>query len=481
MLRMIFLSPLLVSGLLLSATCPVVAQIDTTRVEETSKKQDKEIQDQSKTIEEQQKQLEEQLRMIRSLETRVDQLATGTGQGMSEDEVKLRERIERLESKVDQPDELPSNIVMGGDVPGSFRIPGTNASVKFGGFVRNVVAGNAAELGTSNRFIVATIPVGDGRAGEGARLSFTAEQSRLNIDLREATTKSQLRAFLEGDFVGDGETFRLRHAYGQTRQALAGKTWTLFMDLIAAPEDIDFEGLSGEVRLRQAQLRGWVLLGEKRSMELALEAPEAEVSGGGSVSAIPDLTARLNLPQGRFGHVQLAGVLRQMRAQPLANPDTTVGAFGWGLSFTGRLDIPWWEDHDAFSYQITGGEGIGHYMTDTRAAGGTDAVLDTTGRGLEALSAIGGYVGYQHWWRDNLQSNLVYTFTNVWNDEQQLDDAYSGAHRASINVVWTPINRIDLGLEFLWGQRRNKSGERGEAVQFQFVQKYRFSGSSGTR
>lgn len=44
-----------------------------------------------------------------------------------------------------------------------------------------------------------------------------------------------MRAFIEGDFAEQNDTFRLRHAFGQFRDILAGKTWSTFTDREAAP------------------------------------------------------------------------------------------------------------------------------------------------------------------------------------------------------------------------------------------------------
>ena len=61
----------------------------------------------------------------------------------------------------------------------------------------------------------------------------TARQTRLNFEVREETGHSSLRAFIEGDFEGDGESFRLRHAFGQYEYLLAGKTWSNFANVHA--------------------------------------------------------------------------------------------------------------------------------------------------------------------------------------------------------------------------------------------------------
>ena len=46
--------------------------------------------------------------------------------------------------------------------------------------------------------------------------------------------------------------------------------------------------------------------------------------------------------------------------------------------------------------------------------------------------------------------------------------------RGTINLSWSPIPRIDLVSEFLWGRRINKDGQRGKARQIQLGTTFRF-------
>ena len=43
------------------------------------------------------------------------------------------------------------------------------------------------------------------------------------------------------------------------------------------------------------------------------------------------------------------------------------------------------------------------------------------------------------------------------------------------NVIWTPYRLVDSGGELLWGERRNQSGNSGDAWRFQFAVTYRFN------
>jgi hypothetical protein len=99
--------------------------------------------------------------------------------------------------------------------------------------------------------------------------------------------------------------------------------------------------------------------------------------------------------------------------------------------------------------------------------------LDSNGN-LVALPAIGAFVGWNHRLTERLQSNLVYGLARVSNSAGQTSDAFHRSEYFSGNMIWSPLPKLDLGLEALWGSRQDKNGARGEAVRLQFGTTYRF-------
>ena len=70
-------------------------------------------------------------------------------------------------------------------------------------------------LGTDDRFVISSIPVGSERLG-GRRTperTIRRQPSRVNLEVRSPTPLTPLRTFIEADFIGTGNTARLRHAY----------------------------------------------------------------------------------------------------------------------------------------------------------------------------------------------------------------------------------------------------------------------------
>ena len=74
----------------------------------------------------------------------------------------------------------------------------------------------------------------------------------------------------------------------------------------------------------------------------------------------------------------------------------------------------------------------------------------------------------------NLRSTLLWSFVDVHNLDFQPPDAYNKTNRFAVNVVFSPAERVDVGLELIRGSRENKDGEKGEATQVQLVTLIRF-------
>jgi hypothetical protein len=372
------------------------------------------------------------------------------------------------------------------EFPRSFKIPGTDAGLRIGGQVRMVDVHNIGALGSDDRFVTSSIPIeGSEEAEKGSRTTYTVDASRLNFDMRTPSGVGHLRAFVEADFAGSGRSFRLRHAYGQWRNLIIGQTWSTFSDPEAEPDGIDFEGLNAISLFRQPQVRWTKTVAERTSVAVSLENPDPDLTGAAGVNQVPDLIGRVRWepgekPLGPLGllhtgsHVQAAILVRQLRGAPPDRPNDAVGTGGVGFNVSGRLALPWSVDRDYVTFAANAGYGIGRYISDLGTLGGQDAVYDGATNTLEALPVASGYFGYQHWWSQSVRSTV--TWGGVWVDnlDTQASNSLQRTQRASLNLSWSPIARIDLVAEFLWGRRVNKDGQRGTATQYQLGSVFRF-------
>ena len=97
--------------------------------------------------------------------------------------------------------------------------------------------------------------------------------------------------FVEGDFFGTGNAFRMRHAYGTLGPVLGGQTWSTFMDEDTMPETLDFESPIAFPLIRQAQIRRSQDIGNDGSYwAVALEDPDSDLVTPGVPGEIEEAT-----------------------------------------------------------------------------------------------------------------------------------------------------------------------------------------------
>lgn len=399
----------------------------------------------------------------------------------------LAERLAKLEDAGRQKPELPAEVVSAGDFPGSIRIPGSPAAIKFGGSVWVSGVNTRDALGSDDRFLTYTIPVsGDPGAGKGPRTSFWANPSKLNFEVRTNVPGNRtLRAFIEGDFAGASNGFRLRHAYVQAGRFLAGQTWSNFSDPDADHGDIDFEGVNPENVQRQAQFRLTQRVSPVLLLAASIEYPNASLTDTDgkavrAVNQVPDLVVRGTWNPATATRLQGAVVLRNIRGESASRPDETQKASGWGVSASGTMGLLPWARRDTFTFQVNGGVGIARFINDLNSAEGQDGAFDPATGDLELLSHWGWYAAYLHRWRGeegepgDLRSSAVWGSVHVDNLDFQPASAYRTTSRFSLNLVWTPARNSDVGVQFIWGERRNRNGASGTARQLQARVRYLF-------
>jgi hypothetical protein len=365
-----------------------------------------------------------------------------------------------------------------GDFPGSIRIPGTNVSLQVGGFVQVDAITDSNAIGSKDSFIVSSIPTSGATAGQ---TNFSVRQTRLFIKTEAPTGWGPLVTYWEGDFFGpDGTDLRLRHAYGQIgdkHQLLAGQTWTTFMDASTYPAIFDYQGPNAMVLVRQPMVRYSVQLRDDLKLQVALEDPNPDLSSEGSIdgsgtSLWPDFAANVRWTP-KWGHLQLAGILRQLTFDPTSGSRST--ELGWGLNVSGSVLL--FEPvakgkQDNLVFQFAGGQGIANYFNDTNGLGMDGFVQSDLD--LQSLGILGGFVAYQHYWSLKWASSAGYSFLRVDDASGQGGDTYESGHYMVVNIMFYPTERIWMGLEALYGIREDQDGDTGDDLRLSFSVQYRF-------
>ncbi|MBT8064367.1 MAG: porin [Gammaproteobacteria bacterium] len=354
---------------------------------------------------------------------------------------------------------------------------------KFGGYVKTDViysdfGGGSVSGGSAGRdfYIPGTIPVGD--SGE-TYLDLHAKESRINFrSEHNLDNGAKMTTFIEMDFLLSGQgnervsnsfSPRLRHAFLTYNKWLFGQTWMTFFNVGALPENLDFVGpAESTIFGRQAMIRY-----TNGPWQFAAENPESTITpygGGGRIvsddSRIPDFVGRYNLNRD-WGNFTVAAIYRELRYENSAS-GIDDSETGYGISLSGKFKIG---DRDDFRWMASTGKGLGRYMGLNTANG---AVLDADGN-LEAIDSYGIFGSYRHFWNDKWRSNLTLGYLKVDNDVELTGTGVTKkAQSAHVNLIYSPVPKMDFGFEFMYADREVESGADGDLTRLQFSAKYAF-------
>lgn len=412
----------------------------------------------------------------------------------------LRSQIEALQTKLatletnqsaleQQYNAAPANAVVGGDKPGSFRLPGSNTSVAIGGYAKlDLIYDFDEQRGDS--WSVGSIALdGTNPENQDGNFRMHARQSRLWVRTWTPTDWGEFSTHIEGDFmspasemagnqiVTNSAGFRLRHAYGQLGNVLAGQTWSNFNMPWAWAGTIDFAGSVGTSFIRQAQLRYTAPLGDGLSLAVALENPETTINtpglGMGMLQApsigtganvgeqIPDVTARLQY-DASWGTVGVAGLFRHL-TQYNATNTADDSEIGWAAHAAAVFKL-WGKD--SVGIDVGYGQGAGKYFLWGAGSGAIGTLAPT----LATVESWGGTVWLEHWWTDNLYSVAAFGYGDM--DWSSVPFAMAGTandelYTGHVNLQWQPVSRASIGVEYIWGHRETLGGADGTAQRVQ--------------
>lgn len=355
-------------------------------------------------------------------------------------------------------------------------------SYSFGGFVKttgNFSSYSDGDLSPASAgrdfYIPGTIPVGGDN--ESTDFDFGAKESRINFKSNhELANGDKISTFIELDFllgpggnerVSNSYNLRMRHAFFKYNNWLFGETWSTFQNVKALPESVDFLAASdGTIFGRQPMIRY-----TNGNWQFALENPETTITpfGGGARivsddNSYPDLVARYNY-NSDWGHLTVAGLLRSLEYDQVGNNESETS---YGISFSGKLNVG---KKDDLRFMLSTGSGMGRYIALNTANG---AVLTSNGS-LDAIDSTAGFISYRHFWSDKVRSNITYSQIDIDNDTDLTGFSVTRSARSlQANVLFSPVDKVTLGVGYLFAERELESREDGELNRLILSAKYDF-------
>ena len=348
-------------------------------------------------------------------------------------------------------------------------------SFKFSGFVNLNAILDFNGLDRYDDFTTSDIPINPTPYEDNFRLHMTARQSRLNFLTDYETQYGKIQAFVSGDFYSSNTDqhsyFRLREAYLKYGNLLLGQTNTTFGNPNIIPATIDFEGPNSAPALRNPMVKFEKSLTKGWSYTLAIEMRGTDIEPF-SQTIKPFLTMPCfvgNITKaGDWGLITLSGmadITRYFNSDSIADK-----SFGFGGAVSAIINVC---KKNHFSIFIIGGKGVANFTSDLSGLE-YNGVPNISSDKLHMLNCVGGFIAYTQYWNNKFSSNIIASFLELEKTDllEPLDFRYS--KYALVNLFYSPLPRIQFGIEYVYGQLTVQNKESGDANRLQFLAQFNF-------
>ena len=321
--------------------------------------------------------------------------------------------------------------------------------------------------GDEYEFVLGSIPV-DGNPQPGSFSRLQMNETRINFEMRNgaAGTPDNL-VFFEFDFYDKSSpsSLRLRHAYFEYGNLLAGRTWSTLTELRQLPLLIDFAAGDSLYGGRTEQIR-WMESDGSFDWAVALEAySDGSIYNplnleGKARADFPRLVLRGSY-QWNHGIMMIGGAMNQLRFDGAGTQKDT-SELGWALVTGGRVYIDPSNRH-FFGFGASYGKGTAQDIIAFANGRVPNATLNADGS-LELADAWNLQLSL-HWeWTNKWSSNFNYAIGRISNVPALYEPDYMREGKAVHgNIIYKVSDILTTGVEYMVGERENVSGSDGTA------------------
>ena len=290
-------------------------------------------------------------------------------------------------------------------------------------------------------------------------------------------TIGNYQLYIEANFNGYGGTdFHLKKAYAQLNNVTVGYASSTFSDPAALPPTVDANGPSNKISPTSVLVRWmntykthWTVAG---SVELPKNAAISTVTGkiGNASQTMPDFAAFLQYSWGKSEHVRLAALARSLPYENLISHKRH-HKFGWGLQLSTIA-------HPISPVTLYGtfNCGRGHESTAGDLQVGNYDLVPSPGDPFDMYApfSLGWCIGAQYNFRPNLFASVSYSDSRYLPRSPREESEYRYGTILSANVFWNLTPRIQAGLEFDTGVRKNWGGNSRRADRLGLMAQFSF-------
>lgn len=344
-----------------------------------------------------------------------------------------------------------------------------------GGFVNFRMGYDFNQVVQNKDFVTYDIPITSTPATR-QRFLMDASTSRLFVKLLTANSRmAGFEAYIEMDFRGGDNVLRLREAYVSYKGLLLGQTATTFTDLKASPNTVDFEGPNSYTYGRNLMIQ-YSRQFKHISFGIAAEYPELSATFGTESESIPqrvpDFPMYVQYQWGKNNsHIRASGLLRDLTYYNKIISNNR-DALGWGVQLSGNIFIG---KKIQTYFQAVYGEGITPYIQDISGVG-LDLIPNPNAPcSLQTLPMLGWFGGLSYNITKSISTSLTYSEVRIFEKNGSYDaNRYKKAQYIVANVFWNIIPSCQVGVEYLYGTRKNMDNKVGHANRVQASVQFNF-------
>lgn len=328
-----------------------------------------------------------------------------------------------------------------------------------------------------NKFITAQIPM-HVEPGNGGQFRVTAQASNFYFNVVALPgTANQVGAYLDVNFSGNRYAPDLGHAYLRYRDFTAGYTFSIFSDISAAPNVIDFQGINAFTGAKFGMIAWEPSFGKKKEWKagIGVDMPDPSMTMAYQTAKVtqrvPDIPFYIQRYwSDRQGWFRLSGIVRNLYYRDL-DANHNVDRVGWGIKTSGKTPIV---GELKGMWEAVYGEGIADYIQDLGGLG-MDLMPEQGNPGsLKPVKVWAGYAGFEYRFNPRIVSTIAYGHVRTYapsytNSATPWGDAYKYAQYAVANVFWNVNSITRVGAEYLYGRRVNNDGTQAHDNRMQLM------------
>ena len=304
------------------------------------------------------------------------------------------------------------------------------------------------------------------------KLRSTAKTTRLGLDFNTPLGDgNKVGGKLEVDFAGTNDALRIRHAYLTYNSWLFGQTTSNFLSS-HAPEMIDFSTNIGGGTTRVPQVRYNVKLAPQTQLFVSAEKGDSKAAVADDLSyRIPNITAKVTQGFADGKGTASARALVENYKSKAANDTETAWGVAAGASYAVNEQLKLTGD-------VSYSQGNSNYLY------GSNAAYVADGSNIEQNEFTAVQVGATYKFNEKLRSTLGYGIILADDDTKYAktlkaaSDVSANANKevqqAWLNIIYSPVKPVELGLEYVDGKRETFAGKTFNDDRVGLMAKYSF-------